>query len=296
MKAEHRHELKTNELAEWISNFPQWAKENRITIIAVAAVVVAAAALYFWRSYDRNVVRVRSQLALTRLLNQMPADKTRIIQSRTRGSDDSYLLLSLAGNLKTFAQEAKDDHMAAFALIKQAQAIRTELHYRLGAVSRQELVEQISKAKASYAEAVQKASDSPSLLAIARFSLGLCDEELGDFEKAEQIYRDIVSDAHLDGTTAKAAAEHRLKTMNDYKTTVVFKPEPVAQIPSTPLPPLDTGPFDVNLLPEVNLPTDANLLPDVDSPADTNLPIEIDPGPAAPNSTSEVLEPNSFGK
>lgn len=117
MKAEHRHELKTNELAEWIANFPQWAKENRITIIAVAVVVAVAAALYFWRSYDRNVVQVRKQLALTSLLNQLPVDKMQIIRSRSQGRDDSFILLSLAGNLKTFAQEAKDDGMAALALI-----------------------------------------------------------------------------------------------------------------------------------------------------------------------------------
>jgi hypothetical protein len=290
MKAEHRHELKTNELAEWIANFPQWAKQNRITIIVVVAVVAVAAALYFWRSYDRNVVQVRRQLALTSLLNQLPVDKMQVIRSRSQGRDDSFILLSLAGNLKTFAQEARDDGMAALALIKQAQAIRTELHYRLGTVSRQEIIEQIGKAKASYTEAVQKASDSPSLLAIARFGLGLCDEELGDFGKAEQIYRDIVADPHLDGTTAKAAAEHRLETMNDYKTNIVFKPAPVPQIMTVPPSPLEMGP------PDVNLPADVTPLIDVNSPIDTNLPIQIELGPAAPNSTPEVLEPNSSDK
>ncbi len=34
MKSEHRHELKTNELAEWIANFPTWAKENAKVLIA----------------------------------------------------------------------------------------------------------------------------------------------------------------------------------------------------------------------------------------------------------------------
>ena len=35
MKAEHRHELKTNELVEWLTNLPQWANENLTTIIGV---------------------------------------------------------------------------------------------------------------------------------------------------------------------------------------------------------------------------------------------------------------------
>ena len=40
MKSDHRHELKTNELAEWLGNLPEWTKENLVTIIAVVVVVV----------------------------------------------------------------------------------------------------------------------------------------------------------------------------------------------------------------------------------------------------------------
>ena len=61
MKSEHRHELKTNELAEWLNNFPQWAKQNYRTIIYVTVVVVAIIAAYFWKNYQKNVVAVRKQ-------------------------------------------------------------------------------------------------------------------------------------------------------------------------------------------------------------------------------------------
>ncbi|MBA7624503.1 hypothetical protein ES703_31912 [subsurface metagenome] len=40
MKSKHRHDLKTNELAEWIGNLPQWARENHRTIIYVSVVAV----------------------------------------------------------------------------------------------------------------------------------------------------------------------------------------------------------------------------------------------------------------
>ncbi len=40
MKAEHRHELKTNELADWLGNLPQWSKDNIVSIIAVAIAIV----------------------------------------------------------------------------------------------------------------------------------------------------------------------------------------------------------------------------------------------------------------
>ena len=59
MKSKHRHELKTNELAEWIANFPQWAQENArmIIFVAVVAVLVIGLACFYW--YQKNVVSVR---------------------------------------------------------------------------------------------------------------------------------------------------------------------------------------------------------------------------------------------
>ena len=55
MKSEHRHELKTNELAEWIGNLPQWARENRrmIIYVSVVAVLVIGSASWYW--YNKNV-------------------------------------------------------------------------------------------------------------------------------------------------------------------------------------------------------------------------------------------------
>ena len=62
MKSEHRHELKTNELAEWLSNFPEWLKENSKTIIGITALVVIVVGFYGWRRYDKNVLQVREQI------------------------------------------------------------------------------------------------------------------------------------------------------------------------------------------------------------------------------------------
>ena len=53
MKSEHRHELKTNELAQWIADFPQWAKKNMRTIIYVVVVVVVVLAYYGWYGYQK---------------------------------------------------------------------------------------------------------------------------------------------------------------------------------------------------------------------------------------------------
>jgi hypothetical protein len=89
----------------------------------------------------------------------------------------------------------------------------------------------------------------------------LCEEELGNFEKAKQIYRQIEEDSAFEGTTARVSAVHRLAVMDDYMKKVVFleRPKAPAFLPGSPeitLPELqpDALPtFPTEALP--NLPT-----------------------------------------
>ena len=282
MKPDHRHELKTNELAEWVANFPQWAKENRTTIIAVSAAIVVVVGLYIWKTYSKKVA-VQKQIELTSLVSQLMGSKMQIFGAQAQGKDLSYILVQRGGpadRLRIFAQNVNNDQMATLALIKQAEALRTELHYRPGTVSKQDLTTQINQAKASYTEALEtqlKRASNPSLMAIAKFGLGICEEELGNFEKAQQIYHDITETGDFEGTVAKTAAEQRLEAMADYKTRVVFKPTPEPKPPAPAKRPIETSASSV----EPIKPAEANL------PADTNLPIDINLVPQAPNIVPE---------
>ncbi len=283
MKSEHRHELKTNELAEWLSNLPQWTKENLTTIIIILAVVVAASAFYVRYRYRKSAV-AQEQLEFTNLLNQLSASKMQVLSAQAQGRDLSFILLQPANSLGAFAQNAKSDQMAALALIKQAEALRTELHYRPGTVSEQDVTAQINQAKAAYTEAIQtrlRWASNPSLTAAAEFGLGLCEEELGNFEKAQQIYQIIAENPDFEGTVAVTQAKHRLETMADYKQKVIFKPAPTPLAASllqsqttgaATEPTIQIKPVDTNLPAEVILPIDvnqasqtSNVLPDVNS-------------------------------
>jgi len=267
MKSEHRHELKTNELAEWMSNLPQWAKENIVTIIVILAVIVAALSFYVRYRYGKGLV-AEEQLEFTGLLNQLSASKMQVLGAQAQGRDLSFILLQPANSLGNFAQNAGSDQMAALALIKQAEALRTELHYRPGTVSNEDLTSQINQAKAAYTEAIQtrlKGTSNPSLMAAAEFGLGLCEEELGNFEKAQQIYQIIAANPDFEGTVAVTQAKHRLETMSDYKQKVIFKPAPSPPVASKPAiqPPFlsataDKGAADANLPIQIK-PVDSNL-------------------------------------
>jgi len=260
MKSEHRHELKTNELAEWLSNLPQWTKQNLITIICVSALVVVLAGVYLWRGYNRNILQVRERTEFTNLINQVSGAKIQIVQASTQGRDLAFMLIQLAKNLDTFAQNTKNNRMAAMALVKRAQALRAELHY--GTVEQQYIIDQTNKAKASYTTAMAKSSTNP-VLAAAEFGLGLCEEELGNFKDARQIYREIVANPDYEGIVTVAQADRRLKTMADYEQKIAFVPDPNPEPVAASQPSIDITPA------EVKLP--ANIIP----PFNFNRPLDL---------------------
>ena len=226
MKAEHRHELKTNELAEWIGNLPQWTKENLKTIIYVTVVIVVVGGAYIYKKYEKDVVAVQNQANFTNLLFKLPGAKMQTLQGQSQGIDISYAFIQIADKLESFAQKEKNDNMAALALIKQAEALRMELHYRLEAGSGQETKTQIEKTKEIYTKALAKAADNPSLTAAAQFGLGLCEEELGNFDSAKEIYCGIAKNDKFQSTIAAAQAKQRIETLDGYKQKVVFKKAP----------------------------------------------------------------------
>jgi len=236
MKAEHRHELKTNELAEWLNNLPQWLRKNRNTIIYIAVAAVAIGAYSFWFYHSKNTAAAKEHIEFTKIIRQLPQNKRQILQGHSQGVDISYMLIQTADNLQSTASNCKNSLVAASALIKRAEALRMELHYRVGTVSREDATAQINRAKAAYSEAVKKAESNPSLAAIATFGLGLCEEEIGNLDEARQIYRSLATNGDLEYTTASVQAKQRLDSMAQQQHKVVFKApaKPAAPAPLRP--------------------------------------------------------------
>jgi len=245
MKAEHRHNLKTNELAKWLANFPQWADENIKIIIYAAVVIILVIAAGAWRYYSKNVSSTDQQIKFTSIINSLPKGKNEIITAQANGIDYSYMLLKMADILTSFTREAKNDQMAAVALIRRAELFRIDLHYRLTPPTPQEKNTQLENAKTSYQKALEKAGSDTSLISIAKLGLGLCEEEQGNFDAAGQIYQQITKDTSLAGTTAFSQAKLRLETMDEYKQPVTFRPAPIALPAQTPEP-VKILPADIN--------------------------------------------------
>ncbi len=270
MKSEHRHELKTNELAEWLANFPQWLKDNLRTIIYVAIVVVAVVAAYIWNNYQKNVVAVREREQFTKLITQLSQSKMQILQAQAQGYDTSINLLPIADKLGAIANKSKNKLMAALALIKRAEILRMELHYRYGTVADQDIAIPIDKAIASYEKALKLLSadnlDAPvtepadirslPLAAAAKLGLGLCEEEKGNFAEAERLYRLLSDSPVFAGTTAAVTASRRLEVMADYQQKIVFKPakKPAQSQITEPAIQFNLPELTLPQTPEINLP------------------------------------------
>jgi tetratricopeptide (TPR) repeat protein len=234
MKAEHRHDLKTNELAQWINALPESIGKNLKTIIIVILVVVAVVAYFFYYRYQTTIVTKRDQIAVTGLLSQMSVLTPRIAREQARGNDTSDILLQMEQGLQNISAGAKQDSLRALALIKEAQLIRAELNLRFGAIGPQDLDAAITRAKDDYTKALDiylKRSPNPSLEAMAKMGLGLCEEDLGNIEQAKKIYNEVADAPEYEGTTSAQAAKNRLAVMdyfNSQKITLKSEPVPAA--------------------------------------------------------------------
>lgn len=236
MKAQRRHELKTNELVEWFADLPEFWRRNIRVIIYLAIVAVAVVVAVYYKRYAQRANVERQRIAASRLVSGLARDKMQAAAVASEGADDSGRLLVAAASLEAVAQASKDDAVAALALIKRAEALRAELHYRAVSLEREAAAGQIAQARGCYERALRRAGANVTLAAMAKFGLGLCAEELGDFDQAEKIYTELAEGPKFEWTVFAVQAKQRLETMADYQEKVFFSQvaapvEKVAQAP-----------------------------------------------------------------
>jgi tetratricopeptide (TPR) repeat protein len=221
MKSERRHELATNELADWIANFPQWLRENRTTVIVGSIVVVGliAYAIFFYNMQGRAGQKKNTQASA--MLEQLSWQKNTVLQGKAEGLGVSDLFLGTAGSLATAASESENKNFSALAIIKRAEALRCELHYRPEIAEKDVQAYQLGQAKKLYEEALAK-TDVPMIAAMAEYGTGLCLEDSGDFDGAKAVYQKIADANQYQGTTFAERAKQRVDTFDDYRSSFVF--------------------------------------------------------------------------
>lgn len=255
MKAEERHELKDNELAQWLRQLPEWARQNTRQIVLICGIIAAAVIIYGWYYYEKNIAYVSRRQAFSEQIMQLNANKRQAATEGTKAKDLSFMLAQSGDTLGQLASRAKDKDMAALAYVKRGEALRASVHYKPTQFT-QDMASQIQLARDSYRRAIELASENPTIPALAMYGLGLCAEELQDYQVAEQTYKQIVADPNLAGTVGQAAAEYRLRTFKDYTAKVVFRRIPPKAIPDVNA--LAQPPADQQVGQSTQIPSDAN--------------------------------------
>jgi len=249
MDSEHRHELKTNELADALTHLPELIKKNANMIIGLALIAVALITwpMFTKMSQQKALAQDSEMTQAIQLLDQDAINVLRADPDDTQAKLDALnSMLTNADNLLQKASKIDNTNLAAMAEIKAAQAIRTELHLRQE-VDADTLETQIQKAKDAYSQAFEKAQ-TPTLKALAQLGLGLCSEELGQTDQAAEIYRQIVSNESYKATVPAVQAQQRLDGLEDNSEIFNFAEVPVAiedlpaeiTDPATAVPPQET--------------------------------------------------------
>lgn len=228
MDSQHRHELKTNELAEGLKHLPGLLKDNANTIIGIILIGVA---LITWPMFNKmsRQKEIAEQTEITQSIQMMDQDVYAVLQAP---ADDmlakSEALDALLVNADALVEKVSgidNRNLAALAQIKAAQAIRTELHLRQQ-VDADMLERQIQKAQNAYQEALNLAN-TPTLTAMAKFGLALCSEELGQTDQAAELYQQIAGDENYKATVFPTQAQRRLDTLSDNTEVFNFAAIPV---------------------------------------------------------------------
>lgn len=222
MKSERRHELHSNELAEWIENFPEWAKENRNSIIYTSVVVILILISVYLKWFAPQPAVGKGQLEMTQYAEMVQMGKMQAAASKEPGTVRPEMLTSASDKLGTLSKQVSGGQSEAFAQIKRGEALRAQIHYTSPPMDNGARDLLLEKAKKAYSDALAKADDNMQIAGMAKLGLGLCEEEAGNYAAAQSAYNELAGNESYAGTVAKLMAAKRAKTLDDYKETIVF--------------------------------------------------------------------------
>ncbi len=267
MKSEERHELKRNELAYWMEHAPELFKEHIWTIVG-AALILTAVILYVFSRTGNKYERNTEYVGTTTLIESLENQKLSIIQNQQNqeGFSEEGLVV-LADQLQTAAENVDNDNLSAFSYIKQGDALRMDLLFGSGAVEEDVVISQLDIAKKAYRKALDRAPKGSVAEAAAKLGLGLCAEDLGEFEEAKQLYREITSNESYAASVYPVEAQNRLDNLEDYSLEVQFAAAAVL--------PADIMDTDIKLPDDFETPAD-EMVEEASEQAQQNIDAEID--------------------
>ncbi len=218
MDAEHRHELKSNELVDFIGNLPEFARKYSNQIIGVILILVALIVIPLYSRMRKQTSFAEESAMMSKI--QMARESLAAAAQDTEGGPAVASLATAIEDLEDAAQTTDHADLAALALLEGSELLRAELHIRPD-VTADMISANLSRARTACEEAYKKA-ESPTLRGLAELGLGLCAEEAGDYAEARRIYEKIEATAEYEATAVIEQAQRRMASLDDNASKVVF--------------------------------------------------------------------------
>lgn len=203
MDSQHKHELKENDLQQFLAHFGEWWGKHQ-TKVLIAAILIAGTIL---------AVRVM---------------KNNAIQEH----DSTYFGLNLEtspAGFKAIAADAGDDNVRAIASLRAADLLMQEAAMP-AAGDDNDPTDDERKAKLEEARQLYSQADSAAEHMLfklnARMGLAAVAESLGNWEEAVKVYETVKADAAETYPRFAAEAGTRISLLPRVKTPPVFAPEP----------------------------------------------------------------------
>jgi hypothetical protein len=190
MKAEHRKELQTNELADRVGRALQGMKEgpSRGTWVALGLVALVLVLYFVW-----NVVKQHSETTNSTLWERWSS-------------------LASPEQLETFAKESPDSVPGRLARFRLARLGLTQGVANLGnATQRNQAIDQVRRAQELYEQLAGETANQPILQQEALLNSGKALETLGDNDRAKDMYNRVKRD--YPNTPAAREADENLKLL-----------------------------------------------------------------------------------
>ncbi len=232
MKAEERHKLKTNELAESLEHIPEFFQVHGKNItLGIVIVVVLLLAVVFWRKHQSSLSEQQA-IQLGQVLSQIEQKKQdAAMYAQDEKSGAPYNVTGETSSLGTLAQGARSKGLQVSALLKQADTLHSQLLFSntdLSADQKNTLFQQIQDI---YNQVLRTYPEDVHATGAAHLGLGILAEEAGNWDKAREQYQTIidVKDTAYAGTVYPIKAEKRLNQLNEISTPIVFPPAPAVR-------------------------------------------------------------------
>lgn len=218
MDAEHRQELKTNELAESLVKLKAFADKYLNTVLTVVAIVAAAFAAYRWWSWrhENAVASAWAEVAKANVLDPTAGD-------------------AAMDKLRTVISDAPEPTVAAMARLRLA----TGLIDRASEPGNEGRLGDAIQAL----EAVVNSAEADSLRGNALLKLATAYESKRDFAAARSAYQKLTESTAFAELPYRKIAEDRLKSLDEIAVKVDFTPG------ARPVPPPASAPVAVTSAP-----------------------------------------------